>query len=124
MFRISKQQLAEYSRPPIDKQRAQMVLEMEAAWEIFSPKWQKHFKRSLTYAQRKKIFTELYDWSIANGLTKQADFLKLAVLLMRAVHYDYDQDDIDTALSMIADAPDDTDQAFLWIEHCLDQEDQ
>lgn len=122
MFSISKQQLAEYSRGPVDKRRTQTVLKMEAAWGLFSPKWQSHFKRSLTYDDRKTFFGQVYDWSVANGLTKEADFLKLAMLLMRATHYDYDQDDIDIALSMIADDPDDPEQVFLWIEYCLNQE--
>ncbi len=122
MFQISKQQLAAYSRPPLDKQRDQYVLEMEAAWALFSPKWWRQFKRTLTYDERKTFFGQVYDWCIQAGVTRAADFFKLAVLLMRAVYYQFDQDDIDTALSMIEDQPDDTEQAFLWIEYCLDNE--
>ena len=124
MFVISKAQLAEYSRPTADEQRDRLVLEMEAAWQIFSPKWWRQFNRSLTFEERKTFFRQVYDWCMATGLQKEADFLKLAVLLMRAVYYDYDQDDIDAALSMIEDTPDNTEQAFLWIEYCLDQEGQ
>lgn len=123
MFVITKAQLAAYSRPPIDAQREQLTLEMEAFWQVFTERWWQRFRRRLTYAERKTFFERVYDWSRTVPITQKSDLMTIAVLLMRAIYQDWAQADLTLAQRLIEGNPDSMDSLLLWIEYCLEQED-
>lgn len=121
-FTFTRAQLVEMARPPRDKQRDQMLLEMAAFWMLYEKDWADHFVCTLSYEERKDFFGEVYDWGLYIGLSERAHFLTIAVLLLRAVYYGWPPEDIDLARHFIeADVDDDPVPAIEWLEYAFEQ---
>ena len=121
-FTFTRAQLAELRRPPRDKQRTQMLLEMAAFWMLHEQKWSKRFVCTLSYEERKEFFGQVYDWGLRIGLSERIHYLSIAALLLRAVYYGWPAEDIDLAREFIeADVDEDPEPAIEWLKQAFDE---
>jgi hypothetical protein len=116
---IGAVQLAELSRRRAQSSDARSVLEMEAAWRMWSPRWSAGFTADYSEGERREIWNQMAEWGRAAGIAEKEELHAAAMLVMRAMHSEIADEEIAAALESIEEARDDRAAAIDWVELSL-----
>jgi hypothetical protein len=124
MFVITKSQKQQLSDQLIDRQTDRYVRDAVAAWLAFKPQWESEFQAGhvLELEQIYNIANWLFDWGQSNGFTRQAAYIALTVLVLKAIHLGGDDRYVNRMLATIksyGDEEEEIEAALIWLDYAV-----
>lgn len=125
MLVLSKSEMSRMAPRFAEEQSKRHILDAVAAWLAFKPKWSEGFKPGCTLSLERTYNTArwLFAWSQDHGFTRQAHYITLVVLVLKAVHLGATKRYVRRVLATVeafGTREEEIEAALIWLDYAIE----